>query len=446
MANNKKTIDLTAIVSDEILNGLNVAYIELKRSINGAKIASEKLGETFTFSSDTEELLKEIEYALTLEKWKKENYPKIIKEVKRSDTKYADIAITNITKEQLTAILRDIENREKGTTTTAETSVSNVLPDGESIPAILYTHQDALKMSLDKLSTIFFSVLAPPPMGTTNGQFALSLSKGDGLSTELGYEKSGEPEISLLYAYTFDEDALKRLGMPKKITSYDFFVQTIFDNLLESGNEIVSLTQAYTVMTGKKPAQKQLEKFANSIYKQMATTITINDKEVMEAWNKLDPEQGKTYKEIVSPVLPVQMGSEKYTANGKIIDGAIKILAPPPVLQVGKKIGQFTTIPKALLVNKIRKTDRYYNLLHYLLTRISNMKHHNGTHKILYQTIYEKTGEKTARDKQLSNECLFQILDHFKKCGWIKGYTKDHKVNTGGTGVIIHLTTTELMN
>lgn len=310
--------------------------------------------------------------------------------------------------------------------------------DIASLEAISYITSHQVQMAVDK---------AAGEIWAWNAQDA-EIIDGQQKWAALGYEgKDSEKQLNLLYNFQFDEAALKRLGIEtKKLDYYDFFVQTICGNLYASGNKDVSLSKIYKELeggSGKKPAQKQLKKLYDSIQKQLSITVVINDKDISEAWGVADPKA--TYKEIVAPLLPAFMGTEKFIVNGKIVDSRVKLLAVPPFMQIAKKIGQYTTFPKSLLENNIRKTDRYYKALFFLIREISHMKHPTAkrTHKIRYKTFYGELGETTLRKQELAKDMLYSILEHFRKEGWIFGYKEEIAKSTGDVGVRIFLSEAE---
>ena len=305
-------------------------------------------------------------------------------------------------------------------------------PQAAELPAIIYKHSGTIETSIDKLANIFTGISAAQPDKEIDGQMSFATPE------RVKYERDGTPEITLTYSYTQNRAALNKYGVNGKITDYDFFVQTALDNLLTNGNSLVSVTQIFKEMHGnRQPNSTQTKKLLDSLRRNLSTIITIDDYEVMKAWHKLDPKKGEKYHVVTGALAPVKIGEEFFTANGKPVQNAIKILDHPPVLQIGKQIGQYTTIPRSLLDNNISKTDRYYRVLHYLITAIARMRSGTRKHKILYSTFYSETGEKTPRNKDLAKKMLWDLLNHFQKCGWIKKAEEEPTPTTGEQGVKI---------
>lgn len=296
-----------------------------------------------------------------------------------------------------------------------------------ALPSVKYIHNGEVELSVDKVAT-YFSALIPNPKDV-NGQRTFNPVK---------YERDGTPEITLETWYSFDQNLLQKLGIKQEINDFDFFVELACYNLLAAGNRIVSISQIYKWLNGNKaPNKRHIASLTNSIKKQLAVTVGINDKQLMEAWGEPVPE---TYHEITGPLLPVIIETEHYRANGTVTEGIIKILDYPPLLTIGKKIGQFTTIPKALLENNISHSKWYYPTMHWLITNIARMKNGTREKKFLYSTFYKdlKINPSAANVQKNAKAKLYEILDHFVECGWIKRYKEEVTPSTGEVGVRIY--------
>ena len=89
-------------------------------------------------------------------------------------------------------------------------------------------------------------------------------------------------------------------------------------------------------------------------------------------------DKSKTYKEILTPLAPIKVGTERFIARGQVVEAGIEILAEPDIIRLGYEIGQYTTIPKTLLhvkkkgkkgYRKMNRTPRFYRVLHFLIRR-----------------------------------------------------------------------------
>ena len=113
--------------------------------------------------------------------------------------------------------------------------------------------------------------------------------------------------------------------------------------------------------------------------------------------------------------------------NGQLTESAIHLFREPPLVSFARERNQITTISRQLLESPINKTDANLLLEDYLIERIGRMKNtkSNAPLKMLFKTIYEKCAITTAKQKQRAPEKIRRYLDHYKKCGWIKGYKED---------------------
>lgn len=287
----------------------------------------------------------------------------------------------------------------------------------EELPRIKYKKTTEIKTVTDKLSNVFFSLAAPAgSAAAVNGQRQM---------IPLRYESNNSAkEITLFYDYVYNEDVLKENGLIKKFDDYDFFVMAIMDNLFGAGNEVVSFTKIYNEMGGEgSPTSKQLEPIYHSLLKGLSTIITIDDAEAQKAWKK----DTGTYHEIVSPVIPVQIGNERFIANGKIANGFVRINGYSPFMQVARPLGHVTAWDKNILrLYSGRKTKRYYSVMRYLIMQIGWMRNGTRNNKIKYSTLYEYTGDTTTRAQQLTRDMMYRLLDEvFKPADYITAYKEE---------------------
>ena len=315
----------------------------------------------------------------------------------------------------------------------------SVKQDADKLQVVSYKKTPELELTVDKMSTVFFDSDAPrPSKKEINGQISFE-------PIEVKYEKPGTPEISLFYSFEFDSELMRQLNLPEEIDDEDYFIATIIANSYLRGNTIVSPTKVYKDLTGDDPNSTQLAAIIDRLKKGLTTNLTINNKQVLQGWKKIDEEEAETYQEITGQLLPIIIGSEKYSANGKIVNSSIKILDLPLVFKTGRAIGQYTTIPKTLLAvtkedgRKVRRTKRFYKILAYLIKRTAHIKNSNSkiSNKILYETFYRDNKENTKRGRQAARELLFIILDHFIREDWITGY-KETPNKRGEYGIEIY--------
>lgn len=300
--------------------------------------------------------------------------------------------------------------------------------DPNQLPQISYNHGTIVKTMTDKFSNLFFSMAAPQPRGTINGQRQFLPVK---------YEKQGaKKEITLFYDYSYNEKVIERFGLSKDFDDLAFFTMSIIDNLYDEGNYIVSSTKIWHELgnTGS-PSTEAITNLVNILRLGMSTIITADIKEIFDAWGI---EAKNKDAEIISPVIPVQIIREKFSANGKTSNALIHIMGHSPFYMIGYPLKHLTDWNKDVLrLYSGRRTKRYYSVLRFLITNIGWMRNQksNRSNKIRYSTLYNATGDKTTRDKQLTRKMLHRLLDEvFIPTGYVTAYKE---ATTGEAGVMI---------
>ena len=308
------------------------------------------------------------------------------------------------------------------------------------LPIIQYKQSRSVDVGLDKFSMFFFSLGAPGPRDI-NGQ--MSFLQRDDL-IPLKYEQDGNPEVTLFYSFYQEEEIFKQLGISKKIDDEDFWIAIIINDMALRGDINTTPNKIYKELYGKDPNGKQWQKMVDRLYKGAATKLYVNDREVREAWGIVDPDDDEaTYNDYLTDLLPIEVSGKRFLANGKPAKVSIHINHPPRFLELAAKMGQVTTIPKALLYNDLTHNSRYHRIMHYLVSRIAHMKNPKTTTKnrILFSSIYEVTGDKTPKQQAAAKKMTLDILEHFKTCPahWIDGYKDETTASTGEAGVTIYV-------
>lgn len=309
------------------------------------------------------------------------------------------------------------------------------------LPTVQYKGGNKLKISTDKFATTFFGIGAPTKRnlakGLIAGQISFTQLPADGIAVK--YESDGDAELSLFYDFLPDEKTLKKYGIPENFTDFDFFVMTIIDNLKAEGNDTVTLRKVCREIGFKNPGGPQRKEVMLSLMKGLSTIVTINGNELKRAWGvKLDGKENF----IVSPAIPVMIDGEQYIISGGYSDGIIKITEFSPFYRISAAIrgGRFSTWPKDILQRyQGRRTPRYYSVMRYLLREIGWLKapHSTRNNKLTYSDLYENTGDRTTRAKQLTEDMLHTLLDDvFIPAGIIEEYKPAKK---GAPGVVLTL-------
>ena len=127
--------------------------------------------------------------------------------------------------------------------------------------------------------------------------------------------------------------------------------------------------------------------------------------------------------------MPVQIANERYTANGKIADSVVHIMGHTPFYMVAAPLKHLTEWDKSVLrLYGSKRTERYYNVMWYLLRNIGWMRTPNSQRstKITYKDIYAHNGDKTPRGKQLTWNMIHTLLnDVFVPAGYVAAYKEE---------------------
>lgn len=295
----------------------------------------------------------------------------------------------------------------------------------KKLPQIQYNDTDRIKTSTDKFSNLFFSLYAPQPKGMIEGQRSF---------IPVRYESEGaKKDITLFYDYTFNEAIIHKYDLSKQFTDEAFFVASIIDNLYDEGNTTVSLTKMWHEMGNSgSPSTDALTELNKILQLGLSTIIEADISEVQTGWGLTDK---KTTKNLISPVMPIQILEEKFNANGKTANAIINITGHTPFYLVGYPIDHYTTWSKDILrLYKGRRTARYYSVLRYLISNIGWLRNPKSkrSNKLTYKDLYEKTGAKTTRAQQLTKEMLYRLIDEvFIPTGYVKTRVEDTQNEPG---------------
>ena len=241
-------------------------------------------------------------------------------------------------------------------------------------------------------------------------------------------EKHGSKQTAtILYSINFDDLEESGLNVAKKITVFDKRVQIAANALFKSSGELMTIAQIYASMGYEgRPGKSDIKRIYTSLEKMRLIPISIDNSSV----NKLYPNIEKfVYNGVMLPWESVDA-----IVNGQRAEGVIHLFRQPPLISFAETQKQITTIPRALLVSPVNKTDVHLRIDDYLITHISRLKNSKGkvSNKLLFSTIYKKADVSTRLQKNRAKEAITKYLDHYKDCGFIKGY----KTATDGVSIL----------
>ena len=280
----------------------------------------------------------------------------------------------------------------------------------EELPRIIANPAEKLENPLDKPNSVIWGLITDAAKNNPNGQLRLNIDTS---------RKGSKQDAIIQYGINFDE-LPTTVKITKQLTQFDKRAYIAAAALFNAGNEIISATQVYSMMgNAGKPRTTDLQKINDSLTKMGAAHVYIdNAQEVQEA-------KGYTHFKYDAQLLPFERISAYI--NGQLTESAIHLFREPPLISFAKQRNQITTIPRQLLESPVNKTEANLLIEDYLLERIGHMKSgkSKAPRKMLFATIYDRCQIKTAKQRQRAPEKIRRYLDHYKKCGWIKGYKED---------------------
>lgn len=292
----------------------------------------------------------------------------------------------------------------------AADAIEEIEQAAEELPRIISNPTDKLNYPLDKPNSVIWNLITDAAKTNPNGQLKLAIDTS---------KKGSKQDAVILYSINFDE-LPTGVKITKQLTQFDKRCYIAAAALYNAGNEVITATQVYGIMGNSgKPKADQLKKINDTLTKMGAARVYIDNQQEVQA--------AKGYKHFKydAPLLPFERISAYI--NGQLTESAIHLFREPPLISFARQRNQITTISRQLLESPINKTDANLRIDDYLLERIGHMKSGKGKapRKMLFATIYKQCKITTAKQKQRAPEKIRRYLDHYKKCGWIKGYTED---------------------
>lgn len=223
---------------------------------------------------------------------------------------------------------------------------------------------------------------------------------------------TGKKQVEVLYSLDFT--SLENVSITRKLEPYDKRVYLAVAAIFNDGYDVMSLQQIYNAMgyTGRMSAT-DIKKINAAITKMNGAHIYIDNLAEHNAY-KYDHFK---YDGVLLPMERIQA-----VINGQPVEAAIHIFREPPMVSFARERKQITTLDIKLLDTPLSKTNANIQLEDYLLEQIAHIKKGKIRNKMLYKTIYEKAGITQKKQRQRAPEKIKQLLDHYVKCGHIKGY------------------------
>ena len=291
----------------------------------------------------------------------------------------------------------------------------------EDLPRIISNPTELLSLPMDKPNSYIWNLLKDAADG---GQIQIDIDTG---------KKGSKKDAVVYYSIDFLDGLAPDLKISKQLTPFDKRLYIAAAAIYNAGNNVTTTTQIHKMMGNRgRPTKAQIKKINDSLTKMGAARVYIDSTEEVKI-NK-----GYAAFKYDASLLPF----ERINAyiNNTLTESAIHLFREPPMITFARERGQITNVTRQLLESPISKTDANLRLEDYLLERIGHMKNpkSKAPRNMLFTTIYERchiagNTDKERKERQRTPEKIRKYLDHYEKCGWIKGYTMEK------TSVTIHL-------
>lgn len=258
------------------------------------------------------------------------------------------------------------------------------------------------------------------PLDKPDKQIWKSLTADQLQEMTFGTERAGSPkEADVVVGINFDE-LEETAAVVKHLTPFDKRVYIAVAALYNSGNEVFSSSQIYNAMGNtSRPSPARLEKINDSLTKMGGARLRLdNSKEVTV--NK-----GYPLFRYDAPLLPFERLSAYI--NGRLCKSAIRLYREPPLVSFAKQRRQVTTLSSQIFEVPLNHTDSELELENFLIDNISHIKNGSRNPKILLSFLYADCQIDAKKERARTKDKLKVILDHYKKVGFIEGYSFDSR-------------------
>ena len=291
----------------------------------------------------------------------------------------------------------------------AAETVAEIEQAAKDLPRIISNPTELLTYPLDKPNSKIWEMIARTK---DNGQIGFDL--------EILTGKKGSKTEAVVYAGVNFDELGSNLTITRQLTPFDKRVYIAAAALFNGGNDIISATQIYRMMGNSgNPKGADIQKINDSLTKMGAARVYIDSTAEVEINKRY------TAFKYDAALLPFERTSAYI--NNTLCETAIHLFREPPLITFARDRGQITGITRQLLESPVSKTEANLRLDDYLLERIGHMRNpkSKAPRKMLLATIYDRCHITSRSQKSRAPEKIKRYLDHYKKCGWIAGYTMD---------------------
>ena len=272
------------------------------------------------------------------------------------------------------------------------------------LPAVIVRKLEKVDFPIDKVNKDIWRILDTPATGQlTMGRYNVA-------------KRGSSKPIDILYSLDFN--GLKDVKITRQLEPYDKRVYLAVAALFNAGNDVISITQIYNAMgySGRIGAN-DIKKINAALTKMSGARLYVDNMQEATAYK-----QRKHFK-YDGALLPMER--VQAIINGQTAEAAIHIFREPPMVSFARERKQITTVQVKLLDTPLSKTNANIELEDYLIEEIAHIKKGHISNKMLFDTIYEKTGIKQKKQRQRAPEKIRKLLEHYRACGYIKAYKEE---------------------
>lgn len=129
-------------------------------------------------------------------------------------------------------------------------------------------------------------------------------------------------------------------------------------------------------------------------------------------------------------LLPFEYAEE--LENGQVTKTHVRLLRSAPLMEFSQDRKQFTTISRQLLKTPVNHTNTNLQIEDYLISEIAGMKKGRRSNKMLFNTIFEETGQTGRKQRERAKEKILALLAYYQKIEHII----DYKIKPDGIEII----------
>lgn len=233
---------------------------------------------------------------------------------------------------------------------------------------------------------------------------------------------------------SLDFDKLNGVEILRKLTEFDRAVMNAVITLnVSGGREVITPAMVYKILnpaTKRYPNDKMAKQIGKSLDALMFTPVVLHIPAAIVGEDK--------DVNIKSALVPAKRGTMKI--NGKTVVDGMMLYETPPLYRYANAMGQIARPSLKALAVPINMNQDNVALKSYLTRRVWEMKraknNPNVKKTILWETIYKNMGvpsgktDALRKKRQRIRTTALQILDYWRDCGEIDGYTEKQQGRT----------------